>query len=413
MTLPRPLPLWAGRTLVLVGIILVALNLRTAVAAISPIVSQITADIPLSSFALGILGALPPIAFAVSGITAPLVARRLGLDVSMMLAAAAMLVGHVLRGLSDSYLTLLVGSVIALAGMGFGNILLPPIVKRYFPDRIALVTTAYVTMLSFSTSIPAVLAAPVADAAGWRLSLAVWAVFALSALVPWALVVLRNRSANRANADQEPDAEHAAEPSLFARMLRSRTTWAMGVAFGVSSLNAYAAFAWLPSILRETAGVDAIGAGGLLAVYAIVGLPCGLIVPILATRMKNVGLLIQFGAVAMTIGYLGLYLAPATGTLLWIILIGTGPLIFPVCLVLINLRTRSHHTSAALSGVVQTIGYTVGAVGPPLVGILHDSSNGWGMPLIFLAATSAVAIITGFMLARPTFVEDELAPVRP
>jgi CP family cyanate transporter-like MFS transporter len=410
---PAVLPLWAGRTLALVGILLVALNLRTAVAAISPVTEQISADIPLSSVALGVLGALPPIAFAASGLLAPLVARWLGLERSIALAAAAMVLGHVVRGLAPGYPALLGGSILALAGMGFGNILLPPAVKRYFPDRIGLVTTAYVTLLSISTAVPALLSAPVADGAGWRVSLGVWALLGVTALAPW-LILLGTERRRRRNVNPADAAEAEAalvdtpEPALFRRMLHSRVAWAIGLSFAVSSLNAYALFAWLPSILVDIAGLNPVSSGAMLAVYSIMGLPAGLVIPLLAARMRRVGLLVQLGVVCFVLGYLGLLFAPAAAPLLWVALAGLGPLIFPVCLVLINLRTRSHHTSIALSGVVQTIGYTVGAFGPLIVGALHDATAGWTVPLVFLLATTAVAAVTGVMLFGSRYVEDDL-----
>ena len=405
----RPLPLWAGRTLALAGIILVALNMRTAVAAISPIAADIAVDIPLTSAALGILGALPPIMFALAGFVAPLVARRLGLEASIMIAAAAMVVGSLLRGIADNYAVLLLGSVIALGGMGFGNILLPPAVKRYFPDRIALLTTVYLTVMAVGASVPAVVSAPIAGTASWRLSLALWAIVALPAVLPWLILVVRSRLAKRAAAGTPDAVVDAPEAALLTRMLRSRVTWAMGLTFAVSSLNAYATFAWLPSILTDLTDVDPIGAGALLAVYGLVGFPLGLVVPVLAARMRNVGLLIHVGVAALVLGYLGLLFAPGFSPLLWVVLIGTGPLMFPVCLVLINLRTRSHHTSIALSGLMQTIGYTIGAVGAPVVGLLHAASGGWSIPLVFLLATALVGSVTAVMLAKPRFLEDDLA----
>ena len=419
----RPLPLWAGRTLALAGILLVALNLRVAVASVSPIADQISADVPLSTVALGTLGALPPVAFALSGLLAPLLAKRVGLEAGIALAAMAMVVGHLVRGLAGTYPTLLLGSVLVLAGMGFGNILLPPAVKRYFPDRIGLVTTAYATLLSLSTAGPAILAAPVADAEGWRVSLGVWAILAVTGLVPWVLLLVRDRRERRDRDDHDDrrdrddrpnrreeagDDLDSAAPALFRRMLRSRTAWAIGLSFAVSSLNAYAAFAWFPSMLVDIAEVDRTTAGALLAVYGLMGLPAALLLPALAVRIRNVGLLMQVGVGFFVAGYAGLLLAPAAAPLLWVVLTGLGPIIFPVCLVLINVRTRSHHTAIALSGLVQTIGYTIGALGPLVVGVLHDTTGGWTAPLLFLMSTTAIASVTGVMLARPRFVEDDL-----
>lgn len=387
-----------------------ALNLRTAVAAISPITADIAKDIPLSSVALGVLGALPPIAFALSGVFAPLLARRLGIDRSLLVATTAMVVGHVIRVVAPNYFALLLGSIIVLAGMGFGNILLPPAVKRYFPDRVGLVTTLYVSLVSISTAVPALIAAPVGDAAGWRVALGVWAVFALTGVIPWWLEVLRHRESRRNARTAVDDRAIATEaPPVMPGVWRSPVAWAMGLTFGVSALNAYAIFAWLPELLIDTAGVGRVEAGAMLALYAFMGLPAALIIPILAIRIKNAGILIYAGVAFFAVGYSGMLIAPAAAPWLWVALIGLGPLLFPVVLTLINLRTRSHQVSASLSGFSQGVGYGFGALGPLVIGVIHDLSGGWTVPLLVMCAVSLVGVATGLALQRPRFVEDDLA----
>ncbi|MEP6479724.1 MAG: MFS transporter [Rhodoglobus sp.] len=405
----RPLPIWAGRTAALLGILLVALNLRTAVAAISPITADIAKDIPLDSVSLGLLGALPPIAFAISGVLAPRVAHRIGLETALLIASAAMLVGHLGRAFSGSYPMLLAGSVIVLAGMGFGNVLLPPAVKRYFPDRIGLVTTSYVTLLSFSTAVPAIVAAPLAAGSGWRVSLGVWAFFAVAAVIPWLVVKLQHRrdAKGAAGTDETPELA-VAPPAIVRGLWRSPVAWALATIFAVSALSAYAMFAWLPEILAQTAGLDAVSAGALLSLYGLIGLPAGLIVPILAIRLRNVGIIVYVAVGCFVVGYVGLLIVPATGTILWVALAGAGTLLFPLALVLINIRTRSPQASIALSGFVQSVGYALGATGPLVVGILHDATGGWTAALIFLLVTSVISVVAGLVLSKPVFLEDQL-----
>jgi CP family cyanate transporter-like MFS transporter len=181
------------------------------------------------------------------------------------------------------------------------------------------------------------------------------------------------------------------------------------ITLGVPSVNAYAAFAWLPSLLIATAGVTPAEAGALLSLYAIMGFPSGILLPILATRMKNVGLLVFAGVGFFLAGYAGLLFAPKAAPVLWVALIGLGPLLFPLSLVLINARTRTHAGSVALSGFVQGIGYVLGAIGPLVVGILQQVTGGWTVPILFLVAISLCAVVAGVLLARPRFVEDEVA----
>lgn len=400
-------PLWAGRSMVLIGIILVAANLRTAVAAFSPIISSIRDDIPLGSLEIGVMGMLPPIAFAAAGFAAPAVARRLGLELTIALASLAMVVGPIVRALAGEYGVLATGTVIALAGMGFGNILLPPAVKKYFPDRIGTVTSAYATIMSIGAALPAIAAAPVADAAGWRTSMGLWGIVATTALIPWVVVWLQSRADARRSRSEGivPDV-----PTEFlGRLGHSRVAWAIALAFAVSAFNVYAVFAWLPEILLDITGIDAVQAGVLLALFGIMGLPASLIVPAIAQRIRNAGHLVVAGVAAWVLGYLGLLLAPETLTWLWVMLVGIGPLAFPLSLALINLRTRSTGASAALSGFVQSVGYTAGALGPLIVAVVHDLTRGWTIPLVVLLLSSLISIVSAVILARPRFVEDDLA----
>ena len=398
-----PRSLWAGRTLALVGIILVAATLRTAVAALSPIVSEISTDIPLNATAIGVLGMLPPVCFALFGIFTPVYTRRLGLENVLMLALTAMLIGHLTRGLAGSLSVLLIGSVVTFAGLGVGNVLLPPLVKKYFPDRIGLVTSLYVTTLALSTLFPPLIAVPVADAAGWRVSLGLWLLPVVFALVPWVTMFVRHRVQVAPGSVVDE-----AEPALVGRVWRSSIAWALAVVFAASALNAYAMFAWLPQLLIDTAGVTPAQAGTLLSVYAAMGIPCALLIPWLTARMKNVAVLVYLGVAVFLIGDLGLLLAPATLTWLWVIMAGLGPLLFPLVLVLINLRTRTHAGSVALSGFVQSVGYTMGALGPLSVALLHEMTGAWTAPLIFLICTALAISVAGAVIARPHLLEDDL-----
>lgn len=397
--------LWAGRSLALVGVLLVAANLRTAVAALSPIAAEIAVDIPLGTVALGVLGMLPPVCFAAFGIFTPAFTRRLGLERTLVLVLIALVIGHVARGASGSFTGLIVGSVITFAGLGVGNVLLPPLVKKYFPDRVGLVTSLYVTVMATSTLVPPLVAVPVADAAGWRVSLGMWMVFALFALVPWTTMLVRHRTSSLPS----PVVEEA-DAAMLGRLWHSSIAWAIAVVFAVSSINAYSMFAWLPQLLIDSAGVTPGHAGTLLALYAAMGIPFALIIPVLAARMKNVGVLVYLGAFAFVAGDLGLLLAPDTLPWLWVALAGPGQMLFPLALVLINLRTRTHAGSVALSGFVQSVGYTLGALGPLSFGLLHELTGEWTWPLLFLVVVALAVTIAGAVIARPHMLEDNLRP---
>lgn len=401
MTPIPPRPLWAGRSLALIGIVLVAFNLRTAVASLSPILDQVGAEITLNPVVLGFLGMLPPLSFAVFGILTPLIARRFGLESTLVVSLVALALGLAWRGFSGSALALVVASTLTFAAIGVANVLLPPLVKRYFPDRVGLMTALYVTAMSISAFTPPLIAVPVADAAGWRVALGQWAIVGALSLVPWiALLVHPKRRAPEALPDE-------ADRGQLRHALRSPLAWALAVVFAMPGFNSYSAFAWLPEILRDLAGVSPAEAGALLALYAAMGLPAGLIVPVVAARYGRVRLLIVVAVVALVIGYLGLLLVPTAATWLWVALAGIGPMLFPLALVLINLRTRTHSGAVALSAFVQSVGYLMVAIGPLLVGILAEQTGGWAWPLLLLLASAVPTAIAGAVVARPRYFEDE------
>jgi CP family cyanate transporter-like MFS transporter len=415
VTIAAPRPLWQGRTLALIGILLVAVNLRTAVGAISPISQLISRELHLDAVLLGVIGAIPPLAFAVSGWLAPRLARRCGLEASILIAVLAMVGGPIARTLAPDGGVLVAASAVTLLGAGFGNVLLPPLVKRYFPDRTGLTTALYVTIMSVGATLPAVIAVPVAASVGWRGSLAVWAATAAVAAVPWIVELTRRATRSRAEIAAQPEdaadimVAEEAEPALAASMVRSPTAWAMAMMFAAASVSAYAIFAWFPELMVQTARVTGAEAGLLLGLFAIMGFPTALLTPLLASRLRSMTPLVLAGLAFFVMGYLGLLLAPAAAPVLWMVLVGLGPLGFPLALVLINLRSRTQAGSVALSGFVQGIGYVVGAVGPFVVGLLRSSTDGWTAPLLFLIASLVLVMPAVFVLSRPHFVEDELA----
>lgn len=394
-------PLWAGRTLALLGIVLVAFNLRSAVASLSPILAELEAEIPLGSAVVGVLGMLPPLCYGVFGIVTPLFAKRFGLETSLVAALVALTVGLAGRGLAPDAVWLVITSSLTFAAIGVGNVLLPPLVKRYFPDRIGLMTTVYATAMSVSTFVPPLVAVPVATATHWRVSLGEWAVIAALSLIPWiALLVHPSTRAGKATASEPA-------PSQLGRAVRSPLAWALTTVFAVSAFNAYALFAWLPTILHDIAGTDHAESGALLSLYAAVGLPTSIVVPLLAARYGKVRLLVGVSVASIVLGYGGLLLAPTMATWLWVALAGLGPLLFPLSLVLINLRTRTPAGSVALSGFVQSGGYLLVAAAPLLIGVLHDWTGGWTWALVVLLATAVPAAIAGLAVARPRYLEDE------
>jgi CP family cyanate transporter-like MFS transporter len=330
----------------------------------------------------------------------PALERRFGLQRLAVVVLAIVTVGLVARAFASSAWMLLAATILIFAAVGAGNVLLPPLVKVYFPDRIGLMTAVYATLLATGTFLPPLVAVPIAYATDWHVSLLVWAVFAFAGLLPWIGLLRRHIAA-------EHD-EDGPRRSATGRLWRLPLAWAMVVAFAASAVYAYTAFAWLPSIMTDLAGVDAVQAGLLLALFGAVGLPCSLVIPVLVARYRHaVGVLFTIAIVGGLVGVAGLAWAPHAAPGLWAIALALLNLLFPLVLVLLNLRTRTHEASVALSGFVQSLGYGIGAAVTFLVSLLHAASGGWTAVLITLAVVALAAAPAGMLVVRPHTVETD------
>ena len=381
------------------AIVLLALTLRIAVASLSPLLTRIGEEFPLPAVVVGLIGMAPPVAFALAGMVTPAIERRLGLERSVLVAAitAAVMLG--LRAAAVDAWSLLGATAGVFAAVGVANVLIPTVVKKYFPERIGLMTTVYSTAMAVATFTPPLVAVPLADAVGWRGSFVTWAVVALAAVAPWVALTLRAR-ASRRDALDEP------RTAVLSRLVRVPQTWALVITFGVNSSVAYGMFAWMPLLLIDVAGVDAAEAGGLLALFSFMGLPVSLLVPLLVARLGRTTPFYVVAVAGGLMGVVGLLVAPAAATVLWVVLIGIPPLMFPLALVLFGVRTRSHETTVALSGFVQSVGYGFAALTPLAIGVTHDLTGGWTAGLVLIGAALLLVVPAAIVMVRRESVEE-------
>lgn len=390
-----------GQALVLTAILVFALSLRAAVTSLTPLLGRISTDLEFGNAAVGVIGMLPTLMFGIAGLVGSGLGRRFGLEAATVGAVIVTAVGTGLRGVATDTWSLIALSAVALFGMGLGNVLIPPLVKRYFPHRIAASSTAYILCVQLGTSVPAALAVPAADAAGWRWALAAWALIPLLALLPWIEVARRRRAAIA----EEPDQTAVDRLPVW----RSPIAWGLVFMFGMTSLMTYSLLTWIPAVLADAGADDSLG-GAAVAVFAGVGFLATFVAPWLCLRFANpFGFIVVFGA-CMLGGLAGLYWAPLSGTMAWVLLAGLGVSSFPMSLTLINVRTRTAAGSSSLSGFGQGLGYLIACAGPILFGVLRDASGGWGLPLSMLAVATAVMLAGGFVVCRPRFLEDSLSP---
>ncbi|MFF8947013.1 CynX/NimT family MFS transporter [Streptomyces sp. NPDC014864] len=396
---------WTAR-LVVAGIMLSALNLRPAITSAGALLEEIRDGLGMSGAVAGLLTSVPPLCFAVFGGMAPRLARRVGPAAVVCAGMAAISAGLLIRPYTGSTPAFLAASALALMGIAVGNVLMPVIVKRWFPDRVGSMTGLYSMALAFGTSSAAALTVPLTGALGgnWQPGLAVWAALAALAVLPW-LPLLRDRGTAPAPAAHEPARE---ERPATLRITRSRTAWALAVFFGLQATAAYIAMGWMAQIFRD-AGVPAGQAGVLLAVTMVMGVPLAFVIPRVAGRLPHQGPIVLVLGVCGLAGYAGLYLAPAAGAWTWAVLIGVSNCAFPLALTMVGMRARTGAGVAQLSAFAQSTGYLISIPGPLLVGVLYQGSGGWGLPIALMSALMVPQMAVGYLAGRDRTVEDEAA----
>lgn len=400
MSAPAAVPARVGGgALLVLGAVLVALNLRTAITSVGAVLPQVQDGLGMSSTVAGLLTSVAPVCFAVVGITTPALVRRFDLRGVLLAAMVALTAGLALRSVTTTSWAFVLTSVLALAGLAVGNVALPTLVKLYFPDRVGPMTALYSTALSIGAATSAAVTVPLGAAlGGWRAGLGLWAVTAALAALPW-LATLRRPAPV---VDLPVGVEHR-----VLTLVRSRTAWAVAVLFGMQALNAYTLLGWLAPLLQD-AGWSERAAGLLLGLYSALAIPGSLLLPVLAVRRPDQRAVIAVLVGCYVLGYAGLAASPGSGAVVWVTLAGLGGWLFPLVLVLIPLRAETASGASALSGFSQSTGYLLAATGPVLFGAGHDLLGSWTVPLVVLTLTMVPALAAGWICGPPGSVEADL-----
>nr|AOT82958.1 hypothetical protein [uncultured bacterium] len=380
----------ANQALLIIGIVFVAFNLRPAITSVGPVIGLIRADLEFSNGVAGLITTLPLLAFAALSFLAPKIGQRLGNELAILLGLILLTIGIVLRSLGFPFM-LFAGTAIAGIGIAICNVLLPGIVKQRFPTKVGLMTGLYTASLGGFAAIASGISIPLAVnmGFGWKNALLVWAGLAITAFVIWLPQVRMYRRAQNLQTDGE------LSPPLPS-LLQSKLAWYVTFFIGLQSFLFYCVIAWLPEILMKQ-GLNDTASGWMLSLLQLFGLPFSFVTPILATKVKNQrGIVIGIALTYIT-AFIGLVLdGTASLTILWILLIGIAQGAgFSLALTFFVLRTVSSDQASALSGMAQSLGYLLAAIGPIFIGMLFDQTGSSTAPLYTFVSIAVAMLIAG------------------
>lgn len=384
----------------IVGIIFIAANLRAPLTSVGPLVSLIRENVHISNTLAGLITTVPLIAFALLSPFVPKLGRRYGVERIMLISLIFLAIGIAVRSLSGA-VTLYVGTAVLGFAITICNVLLPSLIKREFPQQMGTMTGVYSVSMNLCGAIASGISVPLAVGAGlnWQGALGVWGILSVISILFWAPQL-------KAPAKSAAAAGSSAGNKHQVNIWRSPLAWQVTLFMGLQSTIFYILVAWLPEILKDQ-GISSSQSGWFLSVLIMASLPFAFIVPVIAGRMSNQRLLVVITTILLLIGTLGLLYGSIHLVLFWAIILGMGAgFAFGLSMMFFGLRTRSAHQAAELSGMAQSIGYLLAAMGPALIGYLHDATHSWSVPLLILVGASALLCLVGLGAARNQFVSS-------
>jgi MFS transporter, CP family, cyanate transporter len=388
--------------LVVVAVVAIGLVLRGPIIAVAPVIGDVRGDLAFTAAQAGLLTSLPVLCFAVLTPVASVLIARVGPDLATTIGILGVILGIVVRSAGDAA-SVFTGTLIMGAFITVGNVVVPVLIRRDVPpERARSATAFYTSALNFGSVIATAASAPLAQAFGWRVSLAGWAVLTLVVLVVWVLAggrdvvrpVLRGRS----------DAAGAADDGPVGR--RERTTGILlCLGFAGQAFAYYGVTAWLPTLLEDELGYDATAAGSSAAVFQLAGLIGTIGVPLLARRGGLLPVAVATGALWLVVP-IGLIVSPGAW-FVWSVLGGAaqGAGITLVFILVVEIAVDGGH-ARRLSALSQGVGYLLGgATAPTVLGAVHDATGGWSAPMLVVIAAVVVfgvlATITVLRTLRP------------
>lgn len=393
------------------SVMLVAINLRPAVAAVGPLLHRIQAGEGVSNAGATALTTLPVLCYGLIALAAPPLARRFGVHGAVAIALFLLLAGQLIR-LVTGIGFLFVGTAFAGSAIAIGNVLMPVVVRRDFRDRTGAAMSVFSTALMGFAALAAGVSVPLANAfgGGWRPGLAIWAAPAGVATFAWLPALIRHKTtAGRSQTAVTPEPRSRDVRQL----LRKPLAWQVTLFFAVQSGGFYATLAWLPSIFRSH-GYSEAHAGVLLSVNLVVGAFTGLAIPSLAHRMRDQRPLVLASCVLAAVAWAAILVAPTSASYLWVAVLGLGQnAAFPLVMMLIVLRGGSVRTTQALSAMAQSVGYALAALAPLAVGAIHGVTHSWTPDVILLLVLLLPQLLLGLGAGRPRVLSEPDASARP
>lgn len=410
--------------LLVMAIICTAAALRAPITGVGSMIGTIQSETNLSYTMAGLLTTLPLIAFSIFAMIAPKLSRRFGFEPIFVVSMIVMSVGIVIRSLPLTS-TLFAGTALIGIGIAVCNVLVTGFIKGKFEQKLGLMTGIYTASMNFWAAISSGISVPLSQTAiGWRGSLGIWVVVTIIAALIWLPQLIHKRQQEGTRNSQQDKAQARVMPQSSSNEVlnahhtrkdtrkpfsiwKSSVAWQVSMFMGLQSVMFYIGIAWLPKIFNDQ-GISSENAGWMMFLMQMVSMISSFIMPLLAARVQSQSWLAVVSSATFLAGFGGVWLGSPTFAPLYVILIGLGcGTTFSLVIMFFNLRSRTTHQAAELSGMGQSIGYLISAIGPTFFGFIHDQSGGWNAPLATVVMMTILTMILGYFAGRKGYVSRE------
>ncbi|MDO4903249.1 MAG: MFS transporter [Limosilactobacillus sp.] len=377
-------------SLLMLGLVLLGVCMRMPITSIPSVIKEIAATFHVAPTSLGILTTIPLLCFGLLSSIVSSTAQRIGNEMTLAIGMVLMFVGSYLRIIN--FPLLMVGTVMVGMAITCINVLLPAIISDKYPEKIGSVTGLYNMAMTLFAAIGAYAIAPITNASSWQTAVIVISVIALVTTIVW----LPNLKYN----DRGESDNGAADAGT--NMWKKLNAWWMLLFFGFQCFVFYSIVAWLPTMAMD-AGLNSDQSSLIAGLLQLFALPFAFAVPVIASKMSDRRPILIAAGVASMIGAVML-LFPVDSFVYFCIvalLMGAGSTTtFVLAMTLFGLKTKSVADTRNLSGMVQSVGYLIAALGPVIVGNLNAHTHNWVASSIVIFASALLFTIFGILLER-------------
>ena len=379
-----------NKVIILLGIILLGMILRTPITSVGAIIGPLKNLLEINNTVAGLITTIPLIAFAIFSPLVAKISNKIGLEKTIFLATIVASIGLLLRFYINTSVFFVTTFIIGV-GITVGNVLLPGLTKKYFPENLGVMTGFYAVVMNVSASIAAGISYPIlntnigGEKFSTGLAVNIWLIISVLNIVIYAIIT-KNSKSERIVKDKKTG---------VTGYLKSLKMWSVMLSMGLQSALFYCSVSWFAEIMISK-GFTPSEAGLLLSISQFAQFPSTFLVPVLAEKIKNkliIPIFIAMGYVASLIGMIYIQGNFALMTIYIVLFALAGGGSFSYVMYLFSAKSKNEEEAADISGLAQAGGYWLAAIFPPLLGYIRDILN-WDVAIYILIMTASLLFIT-------------------